>query len=98
MDVPIETGCAMRTVIETAPIHLRMRERRLRWNGHILRRPRNHPVRLPLDFDAPRKHSRGVSKKRWKDVIKRDLSGATADDSLDRMGRRITSTADPATA
>ncbi|VDO60044.1 unnamed protein product [Heligmosomoides polygyrus] len=50
---------------------------------------------------TPGKRPRGAPRKRWKDVIKRDLAevGATADDALDRMRwRQITRTADPATA
>ncbi|VDO98255.1 unnamed protein product [Heligmosomoides polygyrus] len=38
-----------------------------------------------LDFEAPGKRPRGAPRKRWKDVIKRDLAevGATADDALE---------------
>ncbi|VDO99512.1 unnamed protein product [Heligmosomoides polygyrus] len=91
----------VRAVMKTAPIQLKMREQRLRWYGHVLRRPEDHPTRLALDFEAPGKRPRGAPRKRWKDVIKRDLAevGATADDGLDRMKwRQITRTADPATA
>ncbi|VDO98379.1 unnamed protein product [Heligmosomoides polygyrus] len=75
--------------MKTAPIQLKMREQRLRWYGHVLRRPENHPVRLALDFEAPGKRPRGASRKRWKDVIKRDLGevGATTDDALDRKSK-----------
>ncbi|VDO25755.1 unnamed protein product [Heligmosomoides polygyrus] len=51
-----------------------MREQRLRWYGHALRRPEDHPTRLALDFEAPGKRPRGASRKRWRDVIKRDLA------------------------
>ncbi|VDP34785.1 unnamed protein product [Heligmosomoides polygyrus] len=91
----------VRAVMKTAPIQLKMREQRLRWYGHILRRPEDHPTRLALDFEAPGKRSRGAPRKRWKAVIKRDLAevGATADDALDRMRwRQIARSADPATA
>ncbi|VDP62654.1 unnamed protein product [Heligmosomoides polygyrus] len=87
--------------MKSAPIQLKMREQRLRWYGHVLRRPEDHPTRLALDFEAPGKRPRGAPRKTWKDVIKRDLAevGATADDVLDRMRwRQITRTADPVTA
>ncbi|VDO92205.1 unnamed protein product [Heligmosomoides polygyrus] len=76
----------VRAVMKTAPIQLKMREQRLRRYGHILRRPEDYPIRLALNFEAPRKHPRRAPRKRWKDVIKRDLAkvGATADDVLDR--------------
>ncbi|VDO66148.1 unnamed protein product [Heligmosomoides polygyrus] len=91
----------VRAVMKTALIQLKMREQRLRWYGHVLRRPEDHPTRLALDFEAPGKRPRGAPRKRWKDVIKRDLAevGATADDALDRMRwRQITRTEEPATA
>ncbi|VDP40175.1 unnamed protein product [Heligmosomoides polygyrus] len=73
--------------MKTAPIQLKTREQRLRWYGHVLRRPEDHPTRLALDFEAPGKRPRGAPRKRWKDAIKRDLAevDATADDALDRM-------------
>ncbi|VDP24192.1 unnamed protein product [Heligmosomoides polygyrus] len=61
----------------------------------------DHFIRLALGFEAPGKRPRGAPRKRWKDVIKRDLAevGATTDEDLERMRwRQITRTADPATA
>ncbi|VDO84771.1 unnamed protein product [Heligmosomoides polygyrus] len=87
--------------METAPIQLKMREQRLRWYGHVLRRPQDHPIRLALDFETPGKRLRGAPRKRWKDVIKKDLAeiGAAPDDALDKMRwLRIIRTADTATA
>ncbi|VDO92959.1 unnamed protein product [Heligmosomoides polygyrus] len=77
----------VRAVMKTAAIQLKMREQRLRRYGHVLNRPEDDPIRLALDFEAPGKRPRGGPKKRWKDVIERDLAevGATADDALDRM-------------
>ncbi|VDP56068.1 unnamed protein product [Heligmosomoides polygyrus] len=90
-----------RAVVKIAPIQLKMREQRLRWCGHILRRPEDHPNKLALNFEVPRKRPRGAPRKRWKGVIKKDLAeiGAAPDDALDRMRwRRITRTANPAIA
>ncbi|VDO20173.1 unnamed protein product [Heligmosomoides polygyrus] len=86
--------------MKTAPIQLKMREQRLRWFGHVLRRPEDHPIRLALNFEVPGKRPRGAPRKRWRDVSKRDLAelGATPDDVFDRMRwRQIAGTADPAT-
>ncbi|VDP36707.1 unnamed protein product [Heligmosomoides polygyrus] len=107
----ITVGCSLplpfvckrdvRTVMKTAPIQLKMREQRLRWYEHILRRQEDHPTKLALNFEALGKRPRGAPRKRWRDVIKRDLAeiGAAPDDTLDRMRwRRITRAADPATA
>ncbi|VDP09235.1 unnamed protein product [Heligmosomoides polygyrus] len=87
--------------MEDTPIQLKMREQRLRWYGHVLRRPENHLIRLTLDFETPGMRPRGAPRKRWKNVIMRDLAeiGATADDAFDRMRwQQITRTAEPATA
>ncbi|VDP22803.1 unnamed protein product [Heligmosomoides polygyrus] len=71
----------VRAVMKTAPIQLKMREQRLRWCGHVLRRPEDHPTRLALDFEAPGKRPRGAPRKRWRDVIRRDVAeiGAAPD-------------------
>ncbi|VDO87180.1 unnamed protein product [Heligmosomoides polygyrus] len=34
---------------------LKMREQRLRWYGHVLRRPEDYAINLVLDFEAPGK-------------------------------------------
>ncbi|PIO75210.1 hypothetical protein TELCIR_02766 [Teladorsagia circumcincta] len=41
--------------MQTAPIQLKVREQRLRWYGHGLRRPQDHPVRTAMDFEAQEK-------------------------------------------
>ncbi|VDP32668.1 unnamed protein product [Heligmosomoides polygyrus] len=64
--------------VKAALIQLEMRKQRLRWYGHVLRRPENHPIRLALDFEAPGKRPRGAPRKRWKDVIKSDLAEIVA--------------------
>ena len=91
----------VRAVMQTAPVQLKVREQRLRWYGHVLRRPQDHPIRTAMDFEAQGKRPRGAPKKRWRDVIKKDLSEVTAtvEDALDRATwRRLTKVADPATA
>ncbi|XGW12132.1 hypothetical protein V3C99_013090 [Haemonchus contortus] len=42
----------VRTAMQTAPLQLKMREQRLRWFGHVLRRPKSHPIREAMDFEA----------------------------------------------
>ncbi|VDL71988.1 unnamed protein product [Nippostrongylus brasiliensis] len=90
----------VREVMRTAPVHFKMREQRLRWFGHVMRRPDDHPVRKALEFEVPGKRPRGAPKKKWSDVIKNDLKevGATLQDAQDRCKwRLLTRTADPAT-
>ncbi|VDO30776.1 unnamed protein product [Haemonchus placei] len=64
------------------------------------RRPQSHPMREAMESEAQGKRPRGAPKKRWRDVIKKDLAEAkvTAKDVADKKKwRRPTITADPAT-
>ncbi|VDO23926.1 unnamed protein product [Haemonchus placei] len=91
----------VRTAIQTALVQLKMREQRLRWFGHVLRRPQSHLMREAMEFEVQDKRPRGAPEKRWRDVIKKDLAEAevTAEDAVDRMKwSRLTKAADPATA
>ncbi|KIH57289.1 hypothetical protein ANCDUO_12521 [Ancylostoma duodenale] len=42
----------IRTLMQTAPIQLKLREQRLRWFGHVMRRPPLHPTRQALEMEA----------------------------------------------
>ncbi|CAH1242627.1 Hypp6909 [Branchiostoma lanceolatum] len=50
--------------------------RRIRWYGHVLRLPPEHPTRAMLDFDPKQagwRRPRGAPRTRWMDVVGRDL-------------------------
>ena len=65
----------IREKLGIAPIEDKMRESRLRWFGHIRRRPIGAPVRKCENLDVtPIKRGRGRPKKCWKETIKNDLS------------------------
>ncbi|VDO41186.1 unnamed protein product [Haemonchus placei] len=53
-----------------------MREQRLRWFGHVLAKPQNHPI---IEFKVQGKRLRGVSKKEWLGMTKTDLNEAEGD-------------------
>ncbi|VDO92085.1 unnamed protein product [Heligmosomoides polygyrus] len=61
----------MWTVMKTAPIQLNMREQRLRWYGHILRRQEDHSTKLALNFEAPGKRPRGERSTKEKEKKKK---------------------------
>ncbi|EYB83113.1 hypothetical protein Y032_0342g3027 [Ancylostoma ceylanicum] len=89
----------IRTIMQTAPIQLKLRAQRLRWYGHVMRRPSPHPSRQAMEMNVTGKRSRGAPKKRWRDAIKKDMKevGVTKEDTQDRdLWRRRTNTADPA--
>lgn len=63
-------------------------QRRIRWLGHLLRLPLEHPTRAIFSFDpaaAGWKRPRGKPHTRWLDVIKKDLQyqGLTLEDAAD---------------
>ncbi|EYC35685.1 hypothetical protein Y032_1001g3353 [Ancylostoma ceylanicum] len=86
--------------MQTPPIQLKLRAQRLRWYGHVMRRPSLYPTRQAMEMDVAGKRPRGAPKKRWKDAVRKNMEevGATKDDTQDRaLWRRRTNTADPAT-
>jgi len=77
----------IRGKIGVASIEDKMRETRLRWFGHVRRRPTDAPVRRCetvewLDY----RRSRGRPKKSWSEVIRHDLRtlGLVEDMAQDR--------------
>lgn len=52
----------IKAVRKISPIRLKMGEQRLRWYGHMLRRPADHLVRLTREFNAPEQRPRVVAK------------------------------------
>ncbi|GKE31111.1 hypothetical protein Tco_1450433 [Tanacetum coccineum] len=62
-----------RTNLQVVTIVNKMREGRLRWFGHVKRRPQSAPVRIveALTVDGARR--RGRPKLRWEDRLKTDL-------------------------
>ena len=63
-------------VIDVAPIKEKLVQYRLRWFGHVQRRPSEAPVRCGvLSRDINVRRGRGRPKLTWKKAIKRDLNG-----------------------
>ncbi|EPB74439.1 hypothetical protein ANCCEY_06449 [Ancylostoma ceylanicum] len=75
----------IRTIMQTAPIQLKLRAQRLRWYGHVMRRPSQYPTRQAMEMDVAGKRPLGAPKKRWKDAIRKDMEevGVTNDDTRD---------------
>ncbi|KPJ11678.1 hypothetical protein RR48_02520 [Papilio machaon] len=57
-----------------------MQESRLRWYGHIRRRPPDYVDNLALHLSLPGRRSRGRPKTRWKDVVLKDMSECQVSD------------------
>ena len=64
----------IRRKVGIAPVAEKMREHRLRWFGHILRRPLNAPIRTEVCYrENDMKKGRGRPKLTWGKVVKQDL-------------------------
>jgi len=85
--------------VGVAPIEEKIVENRLRWFGHVQRRPRDAPVRRVDQTDwSPVKRSRGRPKKTLNEVIERDLrvNNLSKDLVFDRaQWRRMIHVVDP---
>ncbi|EPB68669.1 hypothetical protein ANCCEY_12237 [Ancylostoma ceylanicum] len=64
---------------ETPPIQLKLRAQRLRWYGHVMRRPSLYPTRQAMEMDVAGKRPRGAPKKRWKDALNVKLAALWTD-------------------
>ena len=76
----------------------KVRESRLRWYGHVLRRPPEYVGRQVLETFVPGRRKRGRPKRRWLDSISEDMreGGVTEEEAQDRdVWRRKIRCGDP---
>nr|XP_049693490.1 uncharacterized protein LOC126054017 [Helicoverpa armigera] len=78
----------------------KLQESRLRWYGHVKRRPPDYVGNLALQLSVPGRRSRGRPKTRWRDVVSKDMKECqvSENDVVDRAKwRRKIRKADPTT-
>ena len=66
----------LRAITHQPPASRLAAMRRVRWYGHLLRLPDDHPTKALLDFDPAREgwlRPRGAPRTRWLDVVAQDL-------------------------
>ena len=73
-----------REKLGVAPLSAKMRENRLRWFGHVQRKPLEAPVRRIETFIVEGKRSRGTPKKTWVEQIKDELRELHLSEDLTR--------------
>ena len=79
----------IRSTVNVELLGMKMREGRLRWYGHVMRRDQEYVRRKMMEMELPGKR-RGRPKRRFLDVVKEDMKevGTKEMDIEDRkMGR-----------
>ena len=72
--------------LNVAPIIEKAQEHRLRWYGHIKRRPDNYVGKVVQQMEIDGKRLRGRPRRRWMNVIQEDMKACrvTEHDTADR--------------
>ena len=81
----------IRSTVKVERLGMKMREGRLRWYGHVIRRDQEYVGRKMMEMELPGKRRRGRPKRRFLDVVKKDMGkvGAKATDVEDRKMWRM---------
>ena len=76
----------IRGTVKVERLGMKMREGRLRWYGRVMRRDQEYVGRKMMEMELPGKRKRGRPKRRFLDVIKKDMGevGAKEMDVEDR--------------
>ena len=81
----------VRSTVKVERLGMKMREGRLRWYGHVMRRDQEYVGRKMMEMELPGKRRRGRPKRRFVDVVKEDMGevGAKETDVEDRKMWRM---------
>src|SRR6218665_1834310 len=63
----------IRKMLRVACINEKIREARLRWYCHVMRREDENSMKRIMTAEVNGRHSRGQQKKRWGDIIQQDM-------------------------
>ena len=63
----------IRSTAKVERLGMKMREGRLRWYGHVMRRDQKYVGRKMIEMELPGKRRRGRPKRRFLDVVKKDM-------------------------
>ena len=63
----------IRDTVKIERLLIKMREGRLRWYGHVMRRDQEYEGRKMMEMELPGKRKRGRPKRRFLDVVKEDM-------------------------
>lgn len=80
------SGAELRSRLKLYDMETELRNRRLRWYGHVLRKPDDDWVKLCMELEVPGKKPVGRPKKMYLETVQSDMRavGLKKDDALDR--------------
>ena len=81
----------IRSTVKVEQLGMKIREGRLRWYGHVMRRDQEYVGRKMMEMESPGKRRRGRPKRRFLDAVKEDMQevGVKETDVEDRKMWRI---------
>ena len=81
----------IRSTVKVERLGMKIREGRLRWYGHVMRRDQEYVGRKMMEMELPGKRRSGRPKRRFLDVVKEDMRevGAKETDVEDRKMWRM---------
>ena len=62
----------LRSTVKVELLGMKMREGRLRWYGHVMRRDQEYVGRRVMEMELPEKRKKGRPKRKFLDVAKED--------------------------
>ena len=63
----------IRITVKVERLGMNMREGRLRWYGHVMRKDQEYVGRKMMEMELPEKRRRGRPKRRFLDAVKEDM-------------------------
>ena len=63
----------IRGTLKVERLGMKMRDGRLRWYGHVMKRDQEYVERKMMEMELPGKRKRGRPKRRFLDVVKEDI-------------------------
>ena len=63
----------IRSTFKTERLGMKMRESRMRWYGHVMRRDQEYVGKTVMVMELPRKRNTGMPKRRFVDAVKEEM-------------------------
>ena len=63
----------IRSTVKVEQLGIKMREGRLMWDGHVMRRNQEYVGRKMMEMELPGKRRRGKPKRIFLDIVKEDM-------------------------